>query len=426
MADTFDVEVLSTGTHGGIPIDDAYLEKCIANHGSLSALVKAPVRLGHQWKDSDPACGWITGLKKVGNKLIAQLSDVPTVVQRAIKQRLYRQASIEMYPAWEKTRFEANHKTGVTGPAVCGVALLGAARPEVRDLADLETFLASEGAGGETSMLAFGEPLILDGAQHEGGGRLGGGGAVALSPSDITALVFTALKEAGYSPDVSHPRHDGDGQTDGHEGHAMTADDRKALMDEMRASLLAELKTGQEEQITALKDEVAKLSEDKSKADAEVKRLGEETAQIKAREREASQKALDVEAVRFAEKQLSEARIVKPQEQLATALHRLLPTETVLSAETAKAMGLAEKAWSPRDLFAAFVELTPKIRQIGEVAQGGVKDASMDARIRALAAERGLDMTKPEQRSQALAAFAESDPSLIDQYRTPTDPRRGH
>lgn len=92
---------------------------------------EAPVKLGHnneQEKDGQPSFGWIGRVFREGNKLLADLTDVPKRLGEAIQNKQYRQVSSEII--W-------NFKEGM--PRVLrAVALLGADIPEVKGLAPLD------------------------------------------------------------------------------------------------------------------------------------------------------------------------------------------------------------------------------------------------------------------------------------------------
>jgi hypothetical protein len=134
----FEQEVFSTGKWNGDDYTDADLDDMVTNFTELSEIVKPPVKLGHdtsKWKDGLPALGWITGLRKEGSKLIAKFSDVPEIVYKAIKNKLYKRVSSEIY-------WNYKHAGKVFKRVFAGLALLGADTPAVTNLKDLEVFLS--------------------------------------------------------------------------------------------------------------------------------------------------------------------------------------------------------------------------------------------------------------------------------------------
>ncbi len=134
----FEQEVFSAGKWNGDEYTETDLDEMVQNFTELSEVVKPPVKIGHdvsKWKDGLPSLGWITGLRKEGQKLIAKFSDVPELIYKAIKEKLYKRVSSEIY--W-------NYKNAgkVYRRVFAGLALLGADVPAVTNLKDLEVFLS--------------------------------------------------------------------------------------------------------------------------------------------------------------------------------------------------------------------------------------------------------------------------------------------
>jgi len=133
----FDAEIFSVGTWNGDKYTVADLDDIVDNFSKLKGIVKPPVKLGHneeQMADGNPALGWAAGLKRVGEKLIASLKDVPDIVYRAIKQGLYKRVSSEIF-------WNYKHEGNIFKRVLAGVALLGADIPAVTNLEDLEAYL---------------------------------------------------------------------------------------------------------------------------------------------------------------------------------------------------------------------------------------------------------------------------------------------
>ncbi len=137
----FDVEVFSAGKWNGDDYSDQDLEDMVKNFDALKETIKPPVKLGHNQeqmkdilKDGHPALGWVKSLRKVGQKLVATLTQVPELVHRAIKAGMYKRVSSEIY--W-------NYKQGgkIHRRVFAGLALLGADIPAVTNLKDLEAYL---------------------------------------------------------------------------------------------------------------------------------------------------------------------------------------------------------------------------------------------------------------------------------------------
>lgn len=123
------VEIFKTGTWHGDEYTTKDLDHIVESFNEKG--FEAPVKLGHnneQEKDGQPSFGWIGKVFREGNKLLADLTDVPKRLGEAIKSKQYRQVSSEII--W-------NFKEGM--PRVLrAVALLGADIPEVKGLAPLD------------------------------------------------------------------------------------------------------------------------------------------------------------------------------------------------------------------------------------------------------------------------------------------------
>lgn len=131
----------------GPEVVDQIIEAFEANKDGL----KVPLRVGDH-ESLRPAGGWVTGLKNVGGRLMAELSDVVPAVGQAINKRLYKQTSIGLW---------RNHKdeNGKTWPWVLNhIALLGGVLPAVRGLDDIPALFEGEGDR---------EVITLDNQEHE-------------------------------------------------------------------------------------------------------------------------------------------------------------------------------------------------------------------------------------------------------------------
>jgi hypothetical protein len=106
----------------------------VANFGRVG--FNPPVKLGHKEQSGDRAFGWVTAIRRIGSKLVADLSGVPAALVRLIKDRAYDAVSSEVF--WN---LERNGKT--FRRVLKAVALLGAETPAVSDLRPLHTALNS-------------------------------------------------------------------------------------------------------------------------------------------------------------------------------------------------------------------------------------------------------------------------------------------
>ncbi len=144
-----ELEVLSPGVHQGFPVTVETMRTMAENFAKLWRYVRPPLRIGHYRPDSamePPQAGTVTALAvRPGHdgkpKLFAEVTGIPQLVRRALKQRLWSRTSAELCKEWAKTPDEANLRTGVTGPALVGVSLAGASLPVVKDLRDIVPLL---------------------------------------------------------------------------------------------------------------------------------------------------------------------------------------------------------------------------------------------------------------------------------------------
>lgn len=134
----FEAEIFSAGTWNGDSYTESDLDDIVMNFDLLKNEIKPPIKLGHKFaKFGEPgkiSLGWVKSLKRNGDKLIAQLSQVPGIVFHAIQNGLYKRISSEIY--WDLKKDGRTHKR-----VLAAVALLGADIPAVTNLADLGTYL---------------------------------------------------------------------------------------------------------------------------------------------------------------------------------------------------------------------------------------------------------------------------------------------
>lgn len=129
------VEIFAVGTWNG----DIYTEKDLDSMVEAFDQVgfKPPLKLGHnmeqekQWKDGQPAFGWVGKIYRRGKKLLADFVQLPRKIYEALKRGNYKQISSEIY--WNLER------NGRVFPRVLrAVALLGADIPAVSGLEAIE------------------------------------------------------------------------------------------------------------------------------------------------------------------------------------------------------------------------------------------------------------------------------------------------
>lgn len=134
------VPVFKAGTfipgNTGIPqkytTDDLW--EMVRNFSELNR--RAPIKVGHSAKqvlagqsDGDPALGRVTNLRVDGDRLIADLVDIPDVLYTAIKAGLWSEISAEL--EFIDTR----------GWTLNAIAILGANLPAVSNLGELQAYL---------------------------------------------------------------------------------------------------------------------------------------------------------------------------------------------------------------------------------------------------------------------------------------------
>lgn len=152
------VELLKTGTwnsdRGPVAITETDLQS-IANAATDPMVDMAPLKLGHYDKanDGQPAYGWVSNPRVVGNKLIGDLVDVPAKLAEIAKVA-YRRRSAEI-------RWGVNGTGGkVHKAALSALSLLGVQAPAVKGLADLEGVYFAD-PDSSTVTITYGEATAL-------------------------------------------------------------------------------------------------------------------------------------------------------------------------------------------------------------------------------------------------------------------------
>lgn len=182
-AELFDlpgVEIFASGTHNGDKYNEQDLEDMIQAFNNLD--FKPPLKSGHS-KDEPgmPSLGWVSNLRRNGDKLVADFVGMPKVVYEYIKDRRFNTVSSEIY--WDLKRGGKAFRR-----ALKAVALLGADIPAVAGLRPLhELFTADSGdvRTAEEIVLSYADTNTL--------------GESTMTPEEIAALqkqVETAEKLA--------------------------------------------------------------------------------------------------------------------------------------------------------------------------------------------------------------------------------------
>jgi len=133
-------EIFKVGVWNDMEFSEADLDDIVANFDKLKDAHRVPLKFGHnedqEITDGQPAIGWVSRIFKQGEKLFADFSDMPRTVFEAIKNKLYRTVSIELLFNVDNDGTKFNH-------VLDAVALLGADKPAVSSLADLDALLAT-------------------------------------------------------------------------------------------------------------------------------------------------------------------------------------------------------------------------------------------------------------------------------------------
>ena len=130
------VEILASGSYknGAVKLDDEILDNIISAYTETN--IMPPIKDGHHKEIVGyPALGWVTNLKRVGSKLVADFIDLPEIVYNAIKDHRYDRVSSEL-----AMNFKLNDK--VIPHVLRAVALLGAELPEIKSLKPIRESLS--------------------------------------------------------------------------------------------------------------------------------------------------------------------------------------------------------------------------------------------------------------------------------------------
>lgn len=133
-----DVEVFSIGEWNKNKITDEDLDNIVNGTNEIIDQLKPKVKLGHDDKQKLlqasglPAGGWITKLKKVGNKILVDIKEVPKVLYELIKNGAYKRVSSEiLYDYTEPSTKKRYVKV------LSAIAFLGGDLPAVTNLKDI-------------------------------------------------------------------------------------------------------------------------------------------------------------------------------------------------------------------------------------------------------------------------------------------------
>jgi hypothetical protein len=130
------VEIFSSGVWNGDPYSNEDLDEMVRAFNETNEFIKPHLKLGHNNEqkllqiDGMPAAGWIGGLRRIDNKLIADFIDIPKKIFELLELKAYRKVSSEIY-----------HNIKINGKPfkrmLSAVSLLGSDMPAVSNLNDI-------------------------------------------------------------------------------------------------------------------------------------------------------------------------------------------------------------------------------------------------------------------------------------------------
>lgn len=133
-----DIEVFGTGEWNKHKITDEDLDNIVNGTNEIIDKLKPKVKLGHDdkqgllQKSGFPAGGWITKLKRSGNKILVDIKEVPKVLYNLIKNGAYKRISSEILYDYTEPSTQKKYKK-----VLSAIAFLGADLPAVTNLKDI-------------------------------------------------------------------------------------------------------------------------------------------------------------------------------------------------------------------------------------------------------------------------------------------------
>ena len=140
-----DVEIFAKGTWKGNKITDEDLDNIVNGTNEIIDTLKPKVKLGHDDKQALlqrtglPAGGWITKLKRSGDKTLVDIKEVPRVLYKLIKNGAYKRISSEIRPNYIEPSTKKLYKL-----VLSAIAFLGTDLPAVTNLKDIAALYDSD------------------------------------------------------------------------------------------------------------------------------------------------------------------------------------------------------------------------------------------------------------------------------------------
>lgn len=129
------VPIFSVGQWNGRDFSREDLDAIVESFNRAGMAGRVPVVIGHQNDSAQPAYGWVQRVVRDGDTLYATFSDVPGELIDGIKQGKWRNVSVEL--------LQDTSINGTKYPWLLdAVAVLGGARPAVRNLEGLHRIVA--------------------------------------------------------------------------------------------------------------------------------------------------------------------------------------------------------------------------------------------------------------------------------------------
>ena len=133
-----DVEVFGIGEWKGQKITDEDIDDIVNGTNEIIDKLKPKVKLGHDDKQvllqrtGYPAGGWITKLKRSGDKILVDIKEVPKVLYQLIKNGAYKRISSEILYDYTEPSTKKKY-----AKVLSAIAFLGADLPAVTNLKDI-------------------------------------------------------------------------------------------------------------------------------------------------------------------------------------------------------------------------------------------------------------------------------------------------
>lgn len=126
-----DVEIFATGKHQEATFTPKDLDEMVANFKALRGEIDPPVKLSHDEDNRGlPVAGWVESVRRVGDKLVADIKTSAKTFYDWIKRGGYRKRSVEIYLDYKDGK---GKKWGKVLRALAFVPI-----PEVKNLKDID------------------------------------------------------------------------------------------------------------------------------------------------------------------------------------------------------------------------------------------------------------------------------------------------